>query len=839
MIYRAFRLLPAVILALLLGVQANPSGAQSLPGLPSATPTAPAAPAQETRPDTAELQSLVETLKDDQKRAQLIRQIEALTQLPAAQAKAPVTAKAAAAAAEEESLLGGTLNDLSERVGSVSGMLVEGIDTIFNFDRFVDWWVSILSNPDHRERLLLTLGKILLVVASGYVAHYITRWALTRPRRSLAAREASHPVLGWLLLLLRGLLELIPIAAFFAAAQAVIVLAQMAPQIRLASIALIFAFVLSQVIMAGFTLLLAPDHPERRRIPLADETAHYLHIWARRFTYLAVFGLMGAHAAALLGFPLTVYGVLRKIVHLALGAMAVIFILQNRKPVADALRGPDAAPDIAPGMPIVEAPRKTALMRLRRRVASIWHMLALLYVVAAFSVLILDIKGGFAFISRATLLTLVALVIGRVIWGLVDRLVERGFSLSPELVREFPSLEMRTNRYVPILNTVFHSAIIIVVLVAILQAWGFNAYGYISSSGGQKLIGTIISIVIILAVAAVVWEFVSLFVERYLKRLDDQGQSSNRAKTLLPLIRNALLIVLITMVTLIVLSELGVNIAPLLAGAGVIGLAIGFGSQALVKDVITGLFLLIEDTINVGDVVQVGAQSGAVEAMSIRTIRLRDVSGNVHVIPFGSVDTITNMTKDFGRALVDVGVAYRENVDHVIEVLKKIGEELAEDEAYKDSITGPMEIFGVQELGDSAVVIRCRFTTKVGMHWAIVREMNRRVKNTFDALGIEIPFPHQTLYFGVDQEGRAPAARILLEEMAKSRETDKPRTIEGQEASSGDLDAAVEQGGEGGEGVSPPPELRDQAQAKAQAAKEDAEKAAAKARESQDTEKKI
>jgi len=305
-------------------------------------------------------------------------------------------------------------------------------------------------------------------------------------------------------------------------------------------------------------------------------------------------------------------------------------------------------------------------------------------------------------------------------------------------------------------------------------------------------------------------------VERYLKRLDDDGKSNTRAKTLLPLVRNALMIVLVTMVTLIVLSELGVNIAPLLAGAGVIGLAIGFGSQALVKDVITGLFLLVEDTMNVGDVVQVGSQSGVVEGMSIRAIRLRDLGGNVHVIPFGSVDIITNMTKDFGRAVVDVGIAYRENVDEVIEVLRKIGEELAEDENFKDNLTAPMEIFGVQSLSDSAVVIRCRFTTKVGMQWAIGREMNRRVKNRFDELGIEIPFPHQTLYFGIDKEGGSPPARLLIDRIKpEQKEPEEPEQEKvPDEATS---PASPTKG--------PPPEIRDAADAKVQATKEEAEQA--------------
>ena len=211
-----------------------------------------------------------------------------------------------------------------------------------------------------------------------------------------------------------------------------------------------------------------------------------------------------------------------------------------------------------------------------------------------------------------------------------------------------------------------------------------------------------------------------------------------------------------------ILSEIGVDITPLLAGASIIGLAIGFGSQSLVKDVISGIFLLIEDTLNVGDYVEVGGKSGTVEALSIRTLRLRDVAGDMHTIPFGTVDVITNMTKEYAYALVDVGVAYREDADAVMKLLQEIGNELIEDEIIKPSITGPFEVVGVQDLADSSVNIRTRVKTKPGTQWSVRREFLRRVKRRFDAEGVEIPFPHQTLYFGEDKDGGSPSANVRV-----------------------------------------------------------------------------
>jgi small-conductance mechanosensitive channel len=184
-----------------------------------------------------------------------------------------------------------------------------------------------------------------------------------------------------------------------------------------------------------------------------------------------------------------------------------------------------------------------------------------------------------------------------------------------------------------------------------------------------------------------------------------------------------------------------------------------------VKDIITGLFILIEDTISVGDVVELGSHTGLVEAMSIRSIQLRDVAGEVHRIPFSDVSSVINKTKDFSRALLDVGVSYRENVDEVMEVLRGIGAEMREDENFAPFILEDIEILGLQRFDDSAVIIRARFKTKPRRQWGVTREFNRRLKNRFDELGIEIPFPARSLYFGEDKSGNANPLRISKDDI--------------------------------------------------------------------------
>jgi len=229
-----------------------------------------------------------------------------------------------------------------------------------------------------------------------------------------------------------------------------------------------------------------------------------------------------------------------------------------------------------------------------------------------------------------------------------------------------------------------------------------------------------------------------------------------RAYTLTHIVRDVARIVIFFVGVMMILSEFGIDLTPMLAAAGLGGLAIGFGAQSLVKDVISGFFILLENSVRVGDVVEVAGVSGVVEEIELRTVKLRDLSGNVHVVPNGVIDKVKNMTKDYSYYVFDVGVAYREDVDEVMEVLKGIAAELQNDPAFGTDILAPLEMLGVDQFADSAVIIKCRIKTEPIKQWRIGREMNRRIKNTFDAKGIEIPFPHQTIYWGEPKKGMPP-----------------------------------------------------------------------------------
>jgi small-conductance mechanosensitive channel len=245
-----------------------------------------------------------------------------------------------------------------------------------------------------------------------------------------------------------------------------------------------------------------------------------------------------------------------------------------------------------------------------------------------------------------------------------------------------------------------------------------------------------------------------------LTRREGDIEYEKRAGTLSGVVHWLLRLVILAVATFIFLEELGVPVAPILTAAGVVGLAVGFGAQNLVQDFISGFFILLEDQVRVGDVVQIGGKGGLVERVTLRMVILRDLAGSVHFVRNGKIDVVTNMTKDFSHYVFDIGIAYREDVDEVIRVLKGIDEEMRQDADFKNDILAPLEVLGVDSFGDSAVVIKARTKTKPIQQWRIGREFNRRIKKKFDELNIEIPFPHRTIYFGKDKAGGSPPLNI-------------------------------------------------------------------------------
>lgn len=252
-------------------------------------------------------------------------------------------------------------------------------------------------------------------------------------------------------------------------------------------------------------------------------------------------------------------------------------------------------------------------------------------------------------------------------------------------------------------------------------------------------------------------------VRLYVSRSMQEAEEANRIATIGQVLRYVTSVVITLLAGILILGEMGISVAPILGAAGVAGVAFGFGAQSLVKDYFNGFFFLLENQIRQGDMVEVGGKTGVVEEVTLRYVRLRDYGGNVHFVPNGVITTVTNMTKEFSFAVVDVGVAYRENLDEAMSVMRAVGEGMRADPVFGPKIRESVEMAGVENWADSAVVLRCRFKV-VPMEQANVRrEFLRRLKSEFEARRIEIPFPHITVYAGEPKEGEPAPFRLKMD----------------------------------------------------------------------------
>jgi small conductance mechanosensitive channel len=240
-------------------------------------------------------------------------------------------------------------------------------------------------------------------------------------------------------------------------------------------------------------------------------------------------------------------------------------------------------------------------------------------------------------------------------------------------------------------------------------------------------------------------------------------ETEKRVETLINILHSVGKVIIWVVFLMIILKKFGVDIGPILAGAGIIGLAVGFGSQELVRDFISGFFILLENQIRVGDVAIINGTGGLVESIELRTTNLRDFTGTTHVFQNGKINTISNMTKDWSAVTFDIGVAYKEDVDQVMQIMKEVGDELYQDEEFKGKMIEPLEVFGVDNFADSAVIIKARIKTEPIQQWGVGREYRKRLKKAFDSKGIEIPFPHTTVYWGE----KINPLRLEIEEQLK------------------------------------------------------------------------
>jgi len=683
------------------------------------TPLASAAQEAPAGPDSAELEALAAELRDEAKRAEIIRRIEALA-----------AAREGSAAAEEEPARG-PLASVTDSIVAFGGDVAGSLSFAFEPGVFRQWLEQGFNDPASGAPVWTVLGQALLVLLAGLVVEIAVRRLMASLRRVSSRPESGTVGERLLAAAVALLLGIVPVAAFAAGSFVALSAAALPQTAAELVLAVVYASSAARLAMLAVRAGLAPDAAGARLAPLDDASAAGLLAWLRRLVLAVVYGWLVCEIARVFALPPAPYRLLVDLVGLTVLAVAVSMVLRNRTTVRNRLRGNGEG--------------------VRARLADIWHVVAVAYLAAVFLVWAAAVEGGFAYVGAASAWTVAAVAAARLADLGVLRLVEAATRWEVRADSRLPGVKARADRYVPVLRKCLRSAVWLIAAVAALEAWRAPVLDLLAAPVGERILGALVRIALVFGLFLVLWEALCLAIERYLDARDENGnpmERSGRARTLLPLLRRASAVLLLTVGGLTAASELGIDIAPLLAGVGIAGLAIGFGAQTLVKDVITGLFIVMEDQVAVGEYVSVAGHSGIVEALSIRTIRLRDLSGTVHVVPFGEVGTVENLTRDYSYAVIDAGVGYGEDTDRVSDVLREIAAGMEGDDSWRHRVIPPFEVFGVQELGDSAVVVRCRFKTPPMQQWAVAREFRRRMKKRFDELGIEIPFPHRTVYFG-------------------------------------------------------------------------------------------
>ena len=511
------------------------------------------------------------------------------------------------------------------------------------------------------------------------------------------------------------------------------------------------AFVAVEIVKVLIRTVFAVRHPHLRLVPMSDELARYWNAWLVRVVGAAGYGTLLIDPVISAALSPALGRLASMVIMLAVYVYAVRVIWQNRHSVRDRLNR--------------HAANAATFMGSRLHFLSrIWHVLGIAYFTVLLIVSQIDPTNALPFMARATAQTLLVIGVGSLLILLLNTVLAKPIRLSDDLRRRLPMLEARVNAYVPAMLKGVGWIIRIVIVLLVLDAWhAFDLSRWLASDAGGAAIKMVVNVVIVLLIAALAWTVIASIIEHRLSQSEGRGMPSARERTLLSLFRNAALIVIVTMTLMVLLSQIGIDVGPLIAGAGVVGLAIGFGAQKLVQDIITGVFIQLENGMNENDVVQVAGVFGTVEKMTIRSVGIRTLDGGYHLVPFSSVDVVANHMRDFSYHLGEYTIAHRESVDDAIEHLRAAFAELMTDSVLGPEILEEMTVAGVTAVNDKGVTIRILIKTTPGMQWAVQRGYNRLLKKHFDAAGIELPYPHTVVYFGQDKRGYAPAANVTLQ----------------------------------------------------------------------------
>jgi len=525
------------------------------------------------------------------------------------------------------------------------------------------------------------------------------------------------------------------------------------------SMQFLMAFVVIEGVKSLSRAVFSTRYEQLRLLPIGSASAQFWNRWFSMVVSVGGYGLRVVVPLLTVILSSAVANVVGTLLALAVYAYAVSVLWTKRHSVTQTF--------------LDEANRtENAVMgTVLRIMARLWVWVAILYFTALLVVTQVTHDNALVFMAQASAQTLLVFLIGGILSLVVSILANHRLHLSEYWHNNFPLLEERLNSYVPALLRVIRLAIVIGMLLCVFDAWKlFNLKQWLLSAHGQTVLNTFIRVVVVLTIAALSWTLLASMIEHRLTRATGVKLPTEREKTLLILFRNALAIVIVTLTVLVVLSQVGIDIGPLIAGAGVVGLAIGFGAQKLVQDVITGVFIQLENGMNQNDVVEVAGLFGVVEKLTIRSVVIRTLDGGYHLVPFSSIDCVANHTRDYGYHHGEYLISLRESVDDVIEHMHAAFADLKRDPEVAEYILEDISIPGVTNLGSAGATIRVLIKTAPGMQWAVQRSFNRLLKQHFDAAGIEIPYPQTVVHFGRDKDGNSAPANIHMVDALAQRQ---------------------------------------------------------------------
>jgi small-conductance mechanosensitive channel len=728
----------------------TPARAQyPVPATGSGEPAATELPERLTR---AEVRDIVSRLPDDEVRALLIGQLDKV-----------------AMASEAVGMEGGAADELMQAGDRARDRLLEILSSSRRLGAALDVAWRRLTGDGETSPARLALSLLLAIVVAWLAERLFVRMA-----GSIGQRKTTVAAPKFLarcgLLVLRAVCDLLGILiGFLAAAGTLFVLLRGNESAPLVLIEIVGIIAAVRAAGALSNAVLAPHTPWLRPLPIGDAAARAIH--ARVVAFCALWLLSGVPSDVLgsLGVETAVVRLTTLVMSAVLIAGLVLMVLQGQRPMADFIRsGSETA---ATGD------------RFRDTLASRWHVFATMYLVALWVLAIgIRLSTGEEVSGRA-IASMLMLVAIPVVDGALRAACARVFAPSPreaEAPLAAPATapddsaaaaataaepaSPETYELAMLRNLRILLALLWIVLFAGL--WNLDLNRLAEAAVGGRLASSLFEIVLTVVLAYALWSLVQAAVERVVGKPGGAsgdgagsgeigGPGVSRVATLLPLLRKVVAIALVVMVAMIVLSALGVNIGPLIAGAGMIGLAVGFGAQTLVRDVISGFFFLLDDAFRMGEYVEIDAIRGSVERISVRSLRLRHHNGPVHTIPFGDIRHITNYSRDWAIMKFEIRLPFETDINKVRKIIKGIGEEMIADETLGDGMLEPLKSQGVNRMDDSALIVRCKFTSKPGEQFVLRREAYTRIQTALAAAGIHFA-PRRVIVETSD--GRAPTA---------------------------------------------------------------------------------